>query len=39
MKRIINTKDGDCVPINVEYTPFEAILINEAMERYVNDNA
>lgn len=37
MKLIVNEKDGCCESINIEYTPAEALIINQAMRRYVND--
>ena len=37
MKLIVNTKDGCCESIHIEYTPTEALIINQAMRRYVND--
>lgn len=37
MKLIVNEKDGCCESINIEYTPLEALIINEAMRRYVDD--
>ena len=37
MKLIVNEKDGCCVSIHIEYTPTEALIINQAMRRYVND--
>ena len=37
MKLIVNEKDGCCESIHIEYTPTEALIINQAMRRYVND--
>ena len=37
MKLIANEKDGYCESIQIEYTPTEALIINQAMRRYVND--
>lgn len=37
MKIIVNEKDGCCESVNIEYTPTEALIINHAMRRYVND--
>ena len=37
MKLIVNEKDGCCVSIHIEYTPTEALIINQAMRRYVCD--
>ena len=37
MKLIVNEKDGCCESIHIEYTPTEALIINHAMRRYVND--
>ena len=37
MKLIVNEKDGCCVSVSIEYTPTEALIINQAMRRYVND--
>ena len=37
MKLIVNEKDGCCESVTVEYTPLEALIINEAMRRYVDD--
>jgi len=37
MKLIVNEHDGCCKSINIEYTPTEALIINQAMRRYVND--
>jgi len=37
MKLIVNEKDGCCASINIEYTPTEALIINQAMRRYVDD--
>ncbi len=39
MKLIVNERrDGCCESINIEYTPAEALIINHAMRRYVNDD-
>ena len=37
MKLIINERDGCCESIHIEYTPAEALIINQAMRRYVED--
>ena len=37
MKLIVNEKDGCCNSIHIEYTPTEALIINQAMRRYFND--
>ena len=37
MKLIVNEKDGCCISIHIEYTPTEALIINQAMRRYVDD--
>ena len=37
MKLIVKEKDGCCESIHVEYTPTEALIINHAMRRYVDD--
>ena len=37
MKLIVNECAGCCESINIEYTPTEALIINHAMRRYVND--
>ena len=37
MKLIVNENDGCCVSIHIEYTPTEALIINQAMRRYVCD--
>ena len=37
MKLIVNECDGCCESIHIEYTPTEALIINQAMRRYVND--
>ena len=37
MKLIVNERDGCCESIHIEYTPGEALIINQAMRRYVND--
>ena len=37
MKLIVNEHDGCCESIQIEYTPTEALIINQAMRRYVND--
>lgn len=38
MKLIVNEKDGCCESIQIEYTPTEALIINQAMRRYACDN-
>ena len=38
MKLIFNENDGCCESISIEYTPTEALIINQAMRRYVNDD-
>jgi hypothetical protein len=38
MKLIVNERDGCCVSIHIEYTPIEALIINQAMRRYVCDD-
>lgn len=37
MKLIVNERDGCCKSIHIEYTPAEALIINQAMRRYVDD--
>ncbi len=37
MKLIVNERNGCCESIQIEYTPTEALIINQAMRRYVND--
>lgn len=37
MKLIVNKREGYCESINIEYTPAEALIINQAMRRYVDD--
>lgn len=37
MKLIVNERDGCCESIHIEYKPTEALIINQAMRRYVND--
>ena len=37
MELIVNERDGCCESIHIEYTPAEALIINHAMRRYVND--
>jgi len=37
MKLIVNERDGCCESVQIEYTPTEALIINHAMRRYVND--
>lgn len=37
MKLIVNERDGCCESVNIEYTPIEVLIINQAMRRYVND--
>lgn len=38
MKLIVKEKDGYCESIHIEYTPTEALIINQAMRRYVCDD-
>lgn len=38
MKLIVKERDGCCKSIHIEYTPTEALIINEAMRRYVCDD-
>ena len=38
MKLIVKEKDGCCESIHIEYTPTEALIINQAMRRYVCDD-
>lgn len=37
MKLMVNECEGYCESIHIEYTPTEALIINQAMRRYVND--
>ena len=37
MKLIVNKKDGYVKSISIEYTPTEALVINQAMRNYVDD--
>ena len=37
MKLIVNERDGCCESIQIEYTPTEALIINQAMRRYACD--
>lgn len=37
MKLIVNKKDGYVVSISIEYTPTEALVINQAMRNYADD--
>lgn len=37
MKLIVNEKDGCCVSVSIECTTVEALIINQAMRRYVDD--
>ena len=37
MKLVVNEKDECCVSINIEYTPEEALVINQAMRIYADD--
>ncbi len=37
MKLIVNEKDGCCVSVSIEYTTVEALIINQAMRRYADD--
>jgi hypothetical protein len=38
MKLIVNEQDGYCKSIHIEYTPTEALIINQAMRRYACDD-
>ena len=38
MKLIVNERGGCCESIQIEYTPVEALIINQAMRRYVCDD-
>lgn len=38
MKLIVNERDGCCESIHIEYTPTEALIINQAMRRYACDD-
>ena len=38
MKLIVNEMDGCCESIHIEYTPTEALIINQAMRRYACDD-
>ena len=38
MTLIVNERDGCCESIHIEYTPIEALIINQAMRRYVCDD-
>lgn len=38
MKLIVNEHDGYCKSVNIEYTPTEALIINQAMRRYACDD-
>lgn len=38
MKLIVNERDGYCESIQIEYTPAEALIINQAMRRYACDD-
>lgn len=38
MKLIVNECDGYCKSIQIEYSPTEALIINQAMRRFVDDN-
>jgi hypothetical protein len=38
MKLTVNEKKGCCESVQIEYTPTEALIINEAMRRYVCDD-
>lgn len=38
MKLIVNERDGCCESIHIEYTPTEALVINQAMRRYACDD-
>ena len=37
MKLIVNEREGYCESVNIKYTPAEALIINQAMRRYVDD--
>lgn len=37
MKLIVNKKDGYVKSISIEYTPTEALVINQAMRNYADD--
>jgi hypothetical protein len=37
MKLIVYEKNGCCESIQIEYTPTEALIINQAMRKYVDD--
>lgn len=37
MKLIVNKKDGYVVSVSAEYTPTEALVINQAMRNYADD--
>jgi hypothetical protein len=37
MKLTVNERNGCCESIHAEYTPVEALIINQAMRRYVDD--
>lgn len=38
MKLIVNERDGCCESIHIEYTPTEALIVNQAMRRYACDD-
>lgn len=38
MKLIVNEREGCCESVNIEYTPTEALIINQAMRRYACDD-
>lgn len=38
MKLIVKEKDGCCESVNIEYTPTEALIINQAMRLYLEND-
>lgn len=36
MRLIVNEKNGCCESVNIEYTPTEALIINQAMRNYAD---
>lgn len=38
MKLIVKEKDGCCESVNIEYTPAEALVINQAMRLYLEND-
>ena len=38
MKLIVKEKDGCCESVNIEYTPAEALIINQAMRLYLEND-